>query len=186
MVPLLPCGVPDLKLDDVLVDLNSLRKEGSCRAREVGREEGGRESGERGGAYNAAARAAAPSRRRPQRASAPARHQWREGAERRRRARDNAPPIVLSWNSWNWSFTKRITRLDFPTAVSPSSTSLNVYVSGPSIRAGSVCRSGHRCYSAPPAPRQSDGGLEGVVTSHHPWTNLKRRWQLMGLDSTSA
>ena len=45
----------------------------------------------------------------------------------------DAPPIVLSWNSWNWSFTKRITKLDFPTAVSPNSTSLNVYVSGPSI-----------------------------------------------------
>lgn len=35
------------------------------------------------------------------------------------------PPIVLSWYSWNWPFTKRSTRLDFPTADSPSSTSLN-------------------------------------------------------------
>lgn len=35
------------------------------------------------------------------------------------------PPIVLSWNSWNWPLTKRSTRLDFPTADSPSSTSLN-------------------------------------------------------------
>lgn len=57
----------------------------------------------------------------------------------------DAPPIVLSWNSWNWSFTKRITKLDFPTAVSPNSTSLNVYVSGPSIsvqswNAGSAVR----------------------------------------------
>ena len=35
------------------------------------------------------------------------------------------PPIVLSWNSWNWPLTKRSTRLDLPTADSPSSTSLN-------------------------------------------------------------
>lgn len=35
------------------------------------------------------------------------------------------PPIVLSWNSWNWPLTKRRTRLDFPTADSPKSTSLN-------------------------------------------------------------
>ncbi len=35
------------------------------------------------------------------------------------------PPIVLSWNSWNCPFTKRRTRLDFPTADSPRSTSLN-------------------------------------------------------------
>ena len=35
------------------------------------------------------------------------------------------PPIVLSWNSWNCPLTKRSTRLDFPTADSPKSTSLN-------------------------------------------------------------
>ena len=35
------------------------------------------------------------------------------------------PPIVLSWNSWNCPLTKRSTRLDFPTADSPNSTSLN-------------------------------------------------------------
>lgn len=35
------------------------------------------------------------------------------------------PPMVLSWNSWNWPLTKRSTKLDFPTADSPSSTSLN-------------------------------------------------------------
>jgi len=36
-----------------------------------------------------------------------------------------AAPIVLSWYSWNWPFTKRSTRLDLPTADSPSRTSLN-------------------------------------------------------------
>lgn len=35
------------------------------------------------------------------------------------------PPMVLSWNSWNWPLTKRSTKLDLPTADSPSSTSLN-------------------------------------------------------------
>lgn len=30
-----------------------------------------------------------------------------------------SPPIVLSWNSWNWFLTNRSTRLDFPTADSP-------------------------------------------------------------------
>lgn len=35
------------------------------------------------------------------------------------------PPMVLSWNSWNCPFTKRSTRLDFPTADSPKRTSLN-------------------------------------------------------------
>lgn len=34
------------------------------------------------------------------------------------------PPIVGSWYSKNSSLTKRTTRQDFPTAVSPSSTSL--------------------------------------------------------------
>lgn len=33
--------------------------------------------------------------------------------------------MVLSWNSWNCPLTKRSTRLDFPTADSPKSTSLN-------------------------------------------------------------
>lgn len=33
--------------------------------------------------------------------------------------------MVLSWNSWNWPLTKRSTKLDLPTADSPSSTSLN-------------------------------------------------------------
>ena len=33
--------------------------------------------------------------------------------------------MVLSWYSWNWPLTKRSTRLDLPTADSPSSTSLN-------------------------------------------------------------
>lgn len=33
--------------------------------------------------------------------------------------------MVLSWYSWNWPLTKRSTKLDFPTADSPSSTSLN-------------------------------------------------------------
>lgn len=36
-----------------------------------------------------------------------------------------SPPMVLSWYSWNWPLTKRSTKLDFPTADSPSSTSLN-------------------------------------------------------------
>lgn len=36
-----------------------------------------------------------------------------------------SPPMVLSWNSWNWPLTKRSTKLDLPTADSPSSTSLN-------------------------------------------------------------
>ncbi len=36
------------------------------------------------------------------------------------------PPIVLSRNSLNSPFTKRRTTLDFPTAVSPSNTSLKV------------------------------------------------------------
>lgn len=35
------------------------------------------------------------------------------------------PPIVLSWYSWNCPFTKRNTKLDFPTADSPNNTSLN-------------------------------------------------------------
>lgn len=33
--------------------------------------------------------------------------------------------MVLSWYSWNWPLTKRSTKLDFPTADSPNSTSLN-------------------------------------------------------------
>lgn len=38
---------------------------------------------------------------------------------------EREPPMVLSWYSWNWPLTKRSTRLDFPTADSPSRTSLN-------------------------------------------------------------
>lgn len=38
---------------------------------------------------------------------------------------ENSPPIVLSWYSWNCPLTKRSTKLDLPTADSPSSTSLN-------------------------------------------------------------
>lgn len=37
----------------------------------------------------------------------------------------HSPPIVLSWYSWNCPLTKRRTRLDLPTADSPSRTSLN-------------------------------------------------------------
>ncbi|TNN79035.1 hypothetical protein EYF80_010714 [Liparis tanakae] len=33
--------------------------------------------------------------------------------------------MVVSWNSSNWPLTKRSTRLDLPTAMSPSSTNLN-------------------------------------------------------------
>lgn len=36
-----------------------------------------------------------------------------------------SPPMVLSWYSWNCPLTKRSTKLDFPTADSPNSTSLN-------------------------------------------------------------
>lgn len=39
--------------------------------------------------------------------------------------RSSSPPMVVSWNSSNCPLTKRSTRLDFPTAMSPSSTSLN-------------------------------------------------------------
>lgn len=38
------------------------------------------------------------------------------------------PPMVLSWYSWNCPLTKRNTRLDFPTADSPSRTSLNWHI----------------------------------------------------------
>lgn len=38
------------------------------------------------------------------------------------------PPIVLSWYSWNCPLTNLSTRLDFPTADSPSKTSLNWYM----------------------------------------------------------
>lgn len=44
-----------------------------------------------------------------------------------------SPPIVLSWNSWNWPLTKRSTKLDFPTADSPSSTSLNWQILFPAL-----------------------------------------------------
>lgn len=37
----------------------------------------------------------------------------------------HSPPMVVSWNSSNWPLTKRSTRLDLPTAMSPSSTNLN-------------------------------------------------------------
>ncbi len=37
----------------------------------------------------------------------------------------SSPPMVVSWNSSNCPLTNRSTRLDFPTAMSPSSTSLN-------------------------------------------------------------
>lgn len=50
----------------------------------------------------------------------PAGFLWRRGQQRRHK-----PPMVLSWNSWNCPFTKRSTRLDFPTADSPKRTSLN-------------------------------------------------------------
>lgn len=43
------------------------------------------------------------------------------------------PPIVLSWNSWNWPFTNRSTRLDLPTADSPSKTSLNWQILLPAL-----------------------------------------------------
>ena len=43
------------------------------------------------------------------------------------------PPIVLSWNSWNCPLTKRRTRLDFPTADSPSNTSLNWQILFPAL-----------------------------------------------------
>ena len=39
-----------------------------------------------------------------------------------------SPPMVLSWYSWNCPLTKRNTRLDFPTADSPSRTSLNWHI----------------------------------------------------------
>lgn len=38
------------------------------------------------------------------------------------------PPMVLSWYSWNCPLTKRNTRLDFPTADSPSRTNLNWHI----------------------------------------------------------
>jgi len=41
---------------------------------------------------------------------------------------NHVPPIVLSWYSWNWPLTNRSTRLDFPTADSPSRTSLNWHI----------------------------------------------------------
>lgn len=37
----------------------------------------------------------------------------------------SSPPMVVSWNSSNCPLTKRRTKLDLPTAMSPSSTSLN-------------------------------------------------------------
>ena len=37
----------------------------------------------------------------------------------------SSPPMVVSWNSSNCPLTKRSTRLDLPTAMSPSSTNLN-------------------------------------------------------------
>lgn len=43
------------------------------------------------------------------------------------------PPIVLSWNSWNWPLTNRSTKLDFPTADSPNSTSLNWQILFPAL-----------------------------------------------------
>lgn len=43
----------------------------------------------------------------------------------RRSAARSSPPMVVSWNSSNCPLTKRSTRLDLPTAMSPSSTSLN-------------------------------------------------------------
>ena len=39
-----------------------------------------------------------------------------------------SPPMVLSWYSWNCPLTKRNTRLDFPTADSPSRTNLNWHI----------------------------------------------------------
>ena len=51
-----------------------------------------------------------------------------------------SPPMVLSWYSWNWPLTKRSTKLDFPTADSPNSTSLNwqilLLAAVPLVRAG--------------------------------------------------
>ena len=41
--------------------------------------------------------------------------------------------MVLSWNSWNWPLTKRSTRLDLPTADSPSSTNLNWQILFPAL-----------------------------------------------------
>lgn len=44
----------------------------------------------------------------------------------------SSPPIVVSWNSSNCPLTNRSTRLDLPTAMSPSSTNLNwqIFVCG--------------------------------------------------------
>lgn len=39
--------------------------------------------------------------------------------------RTPSPPMVVSWNSSNCPLTKRSTKLDLPTAMSPNSTSLN-------------------------------------------------------------
>ena len=68
---------------------------------------------------------------------------------------DLLPPMVLSWNSWNWPLTKRSTKLDLPTADSPSSTSLNWQILFAAVAPLGL--------DAPP-PRPAidrDGGCEG-------------------------
>lgn len=62
----------------------------------------------------------------------------------------SSPPMVLSWYSWNWPLTKRRTRLDLPTADSPSKTSLNWQILFPAMVAPLV-RAG------PPRPAMPTG-----------------------------
>ncbi len=85
--------------------------------------------------------------------------------------------MVLSWYSWNWPLTKRSTRLDLPTADSPSKTSLNWHIlfptgAAPLVRAG------------PPRPAMPTGRTTGEERAdwiwEGSWTRINGAQRRMG------
>lgn len=94
---------------------------------------------------------------------------WRERANLgNEKTMKRSPPMVLSWYSWNWPLTKRSTKLDFPTADSPSSTSLNwqilLLAAVPLVRAGPPRPAMVQCWS---------WGRRSRVKVGEFWTNFR-------------
>lgn len=95
-----------------------------------------------------------------------------------------SPPMVLSWYSWNWPLTKRSTRLDFPTADSPRSTSLNwqilLLAAVPLVRAGPPRPAILKCWklrSWKVLGRGEEGWLKALGVSAEGWWSWgRRRW----------
>lgn len=128
VVSLLACCVPDLKLHRCVVQADRLCEERRCR-------EGGGCEHQTAAPTRSAHDHPAPRGWHLQQSEAGTRQKMEmaaagallpgTGAPCRQCPLTDSPPMVLSWYSWNCPLTKRSTRLDFPTADSPSSTSLN-------------------------------------------------------------